>query len=262
VTLSRTAFRRAGVRLSTLRGAGRAGGEFVVLLHGLAGAAAEMAPLATALHDDGHRVIALDQRGHGHSTRRPADLSRAAFTDDVLALLDEPAWLIGQSMGAHTAMLAAAARPGLVRGLVMIEGGVGGSTEDYPSRLGRWFAGWPTPFADESAALAFLGDTPVGRAWVADLEQRDGGLRPRFDPDVLETAIRGVAETARWAQWERITAPVLLVHGECGNQDAEELSRMRSRPGVRHVVVPGAGHDVHLDRPTETLSLIRRFIGG
>jgi pimeloyl-ACP methyl ester carboxylesterase len=248
----------ADVRLSALCGAGDRG--LVVLVHGLAGSAAELGVLATAVNRDGYRVVVPDQRGHGHSGRRPADLSRAAYVADLIGHLDEQAWLVGQSMGAHTAMLTAAARPDLVRGLVMIEGGVGGATDDYPSRLGAWFAGWPAPFADEAAALAFLGDTPIGRAWVADLERREDGLRPRFDADVMEAAIREVAATARWAEWSSITAPTLLIEGANGNQNPAEVRRMREKPGVKHVLVADAGHDVHLDQPATAHGLIRDFL--
>jgi pimeloyl-ACP methyl ester carboxylesterase len=249
---------RGDLRLSAVCGAGDRG--LVVVLHGLAGSAAEMVPLASSINAAGYRVVVPDQRGHGHSTRRPADVSRAACVDDVVACLDEPAWLVGQSMGAHTAMLTAAARPDLVRGLVMIEGGVGGSTDDYPARLGAWFAGWPVPFADSAAALAFLGDTPIGRAWTADLERCDDGLRPRFDADVMEAAIRMVAATARWPEWSSITAPTLLIEGAGGNQDRAEVRRMLTKPGIRHAVVADAGHDVHLDQPVVTRDLILDFL--
>ncbi|MET0424647.1 MAG: alpha/beta hydrolase [Actinoplanes sp.] len=245
--------------LSVLRG-GAADAPLVVLLHGLAGSGQELAPLAEALMADGHRVVAPDQRGHGHSIRRPADLSRAAYVDDVLSLVDGPASLVGQSMGAHTAMLAASARPDLIHRLVMIEGGVGGSTDDYPTRLQEWFAGWPAPFADEAAARMFLGDESITEAWVADLEPVDGGLRPRFDADVMGAAIRPVAATARWAEWERLTTPTLLIQGENGKNDPAEVRRMLTRPGVRDVVVAGAGHDVHLDRPAETAQLVAAFL--
>ena len=238
-------------------------GELVVLLHGLAGSARELAPLAGALVDGGYRVVVPDQLGHGHRGRRPADVSRRAYVDDVLALLDEPAWLVGQSMGAHTAMLAAAAAPDRVRGLVMIEGGVGGSADDYPERLRRFFAGWPVPFADAAAARSFLGDTPIARAWVADLERRDDGLWPRFDADVMAEAIRGVAASARWPQWQGLTAPTMIVEGEHGTLAADEVRRMRAlRPSVRHEVVAGAGHDVHLDDPATTARLVLGFLRG
>jgi pimeloyl-ACP methyl ester carboxylesterase len=230
----------------------------VVFLHGLAGSAAEMAPLGKAV---GKRFVALDQRGHGHSTRRPSDLSRRAFVDDVLAVLgDEPAWLVGQSMGAHTAMLVAAERP--VEGLVMISGGVGGSTDDYPKKLGEWFASWPVPFADEVAARSFLGDRAITEAWLADLERRPDGLYPRFDADVMEGIMRPVADSARWDAWEHITAPTLLIRGEDDDADPTELERMARRPNTETATIAGAGHDVHLEEGDLIAQLIRRFIGG
>jgi len=258
--LERFAVRRGDVVLSGLRGGERGGS--VLLLHGLAGAAAELVPTAEALLDE-HRVIVLDQRGHGFSTRRPADLSRRAFVDDVVAVLDEPATLVGQSMGAQTAMLVAAARPDLVRGLVMLEGRVGGSEDDYPARLGAWFRSWPVPFADEAAAVAFLGATPTAEAWARDLEARADGRWPRFDADVLETAIRAVADTARWDEWRSVTAPTLLVRGDRGYTDERELGRMLElRPGVEQAVIVDAGHDAHLDQPAAWQRILRAFLGG
>lgn len=34
------------------------------------------------------------------------------------------------------------------------------------------------------------------------------------------------------------------------------------RPGTAHVVVPDAGHDVHLDQPAAWLSVLRGFLAG
>ncbi|GIE93728.1 alpha/beta fold hydrolase [Paractinoplanes rishiriensis] len=243
----------AGLSVITLSGGDRG---TVLLLHGLAGSATEMVPLARGIAAAGYRVLVPDQRGHGHSTRRPDDVSRAAYVRDAVALLDDgPAWLVGQSMGAHTAMLTAAARPDLCRGLVIIEGGVGGGGGDYPERLGKWFASWPVPFADEAAARRFLGDAPIADAWIAGLERRADGLWPRFDADVMAAAIREVAAVARGAERDRVTAPVLTILGEHGTLDPAEVRG----PAV---VVAGAGHDVHLDRPDETLRLVLAFVSG
>ena len=76
--------------LSCLEGAAQ--GELVVLLHGLAGSAVEMAPLAGTLVGAGHRVVVPDQRGHGHSERFPADVSREAYVGDVLAPATTCTW--------------------------------------------------------------------------------------------------------------------------------------------------------------------------
>src|SRR5438552_14621950 len=67
-----------------------------------------------------YRTIAYDARGHGKSGRAP-DYSLRAFADDALRVLreiaKEPAVLIGHSLGALAALVAAGEAPELVRGL-------------------------------------------------------------------------------------------------------------------------------------------------
>lgn len=72
------------VRLSYLDNDGD--GPVVVALHGLAGAGDEFVATAAAVAR-AHRFVLPDLRGHGHTTRRPADLSREAFTADVAAVI-------------------------------------------------------------------------------------------------------------------------------------------------------------------------------
>ncbi|SNY66681.1 alpha/beta fold hydrolase [Paractinoplanes atraurantiacus] len=249
----------SGVSLSYLT-RGSAGGPVTVLLHGLAGSAREMLPTATALAAAGHRAVALDQRGHGRSTRRPGDLSREAFVADVVALIrevaDGPVTLVGQSMGGHTAMLTAAWHPDLVGRLVMLEAGVGGGER---AELGRYFASWPLPFPTLEAAASFLGPKPITGAWLADLEERDGGWWPRFDADVMQAAIDPVTAVARWAEWEQIIAPTLLVTGEKGIVPATETEQMLAvRPETAHAVIAGAGHDAHLEQPEAWIEALLR----
>ncbi len=135
----------------------------VLILHGLAGSANEFLPTAMALYPQ-FRMILMDQRGHGLSTRRPVNLGCEASVRDVVAVIDAtcsgtPVRLVGQSMGAHTAMLVSSARPDLVDRLVMLEGHVHGSEDPGEARrLGEFFASWPVPFAHKDAARAFLAE--------------------------------------------------------------------------------------------------------
>lgn len=262
--MERVEVRRADVVLSCL--AGGQGDDIVVLLHGLAGSAREMWPTADALLPE-HRVIAVDQRGHGCSTRRPHDLSRRAYVDDVIAVVDQlagcqPVTLVGQSMGGHTAMLAAAWHPDLVHRLVLVEADVGGDDAgDNPAGLGAWFASWPVPFPDARAASDFLGTEPTARSWIRDLEQREDGLWPRFEPDVMHAAIAAVAQRARWQDWQLVKAPTLLVYGQSGTIQASEVRRMRDlRPKVTHVVIPDAGHDLHLEQHDAWIQALTGFL--
>lgn len=104
----------------------------LVFVHGLACA-----------HDDwrnqishfapSHRVIALDQRGHGRSAGHTSGFDIAHFGADVTALIAyldlPPVLLVGHSMGCRVAMECARIAPQRVAGLVLIDG----SRLDAPS---------------------------------------------------------------------------------------------------------------------------------
>src|SRR5436190_1258955 len=69
-----------------------------------------------------YRTIAYDARGHGKSGRA-SEYTLRAFADDALRILreiaKEPAVLIGHSLGALTALVAASDAPDLVRAIVL-----------------------------------------------------------------------------------------------------------------------------------------------
>jgi pimeloyl-ACP methyl ester carboxylesterase len=119
---------REGVQIACLDFGGR--GPPVLLLHGLAGHAAEWTDTARWLTES-HRVLALDLRGHGRSEHAPGDVSRGAHVADVAFATERlgsaPVVLVGQSLGGHLAMLVAARHPTLVRGLVVVEASPAGA---------------------------------------------------------------------------------------------------------------------------------------
>lgn len=237
-------------------------GKTVVLLHGLAGSSRELQRTADAL--DQHRVVLIDQRGHGRSTTRPADTSRRAFVNDVAHVIEavsmEPVTLIGQSMGAHTAMLVAASRPDLVKSLVMLEGNQGGGSVDEARALGDFFRSWPVPFRDRSAAVAALGRGPLQTAWINDLQQHSDGLRPVFEPDVMQAIAESMHEP-RWTEWETVTAPTLVVYADGGMfTEAQKNEFVRRGRNVRRVDLPNASHDAHLDAFEAWAGTLKQFL--
>jgi pimeloyl-ACP methyl ester carboxylesterase len=254
---------REGVRLRCLDSGGT--GPPVVLLHGLAGHAGEWDAPARLLWSR-HRVLAVDQRGHGGSERNPADVSRSAYVQDVAVVIEGlglgAVMLIGQSLGGHTAMLTAAAYPGLVRALVLVEAGPGGQDPGGPARIGEWLDSWPVPFRSYEAAVAFFGGGPLGRGWADGLERRADGLWPRFDRDVM---VRSLAENARrsfWTEWRRVRCPTMLVLAQSGFLSSQEAEQMiRRRPETVAVSVPGTGHDLHLERPERLYGVVADFLG-
>lgn len=240
-------------------------GPPLLLLHGLAGSSRELLPTAEALADS-FRVVLFDQRGHGRSTRRPDDLSRPAFVSDAVAVVEALApgqrWtLVGQSMGAHTAFLTAAARPDLFASMVMLEGHVAG--DDDPAQavgLGRYFASWPLPFPDEASAREFLGNDAIVDAWIADLVTTPDGLVPPFDADIMERAIAAVHEP-RWAEWETLKVPTLAIFAADGmfsDEDKDEL--IRRRPQTDRVDLDAGSHDAHLDAFASWVDALQRWL--
>ena len=99
------------------------GGSLVVLVPGMGDLRAGYRFLAPDLRAAGYRVACTDLRGHGDSDATFTYYGDEETADDVIALIEAlggPAVVVGNSTGAGSAVLAAAQRPGLVSGLVLV----------------------------------------------------------------------------------------------------------------------------------------------
>jgi pimeloyl-ACP methyl ester carboxylesterase len=118
----------------------------VVLLHGLTATRRYVVMGSRALERSGHRVIAYDARGHGHSSPAPWPdaYGYELLADDLDAVLDgigvERPILAGASMGAHTAVRLALTRPERVAGLVLITPSFDPSSPRGEGSLAGWDA--------------------------------------------------------------------------------------------------------------------------
>ena len=182
-------------------------GEPTVLVHGFASSKEVnwVAPSwTTTLTRAGRRVIALDNRGHGQSSKlyAPADYATERMADDVRALLDhvgiERADVMGYSMGARITAFLALAHPGRVRSAVF--GGLGERLVDG--------VGLPQEIAEalEAPSLADVID-PQGRTFRTFAEQT------RSDLKALAACIRGSRQVLTRAQASSLRVPVLVAVG-------------------------------------------------
>lgn len=107
-------------------GHGPTGTPALVLVHGFTGSSHDFSLQVDALAAD-RRVITLDQRGHGRSTRTGVlegyDIEQ--LVADLVAFLEAmgggPVDLLGHSMGGRVALGTVVARPDLVSSLVLMD---------------------------------------------------------------------------------------------------------------------------------------------
>jgi pimeloyl-ACP methyl ester carboxylesterase/RimJ/RimL family protein N-acetyltransferase len=258
---------RDGLRLAARDFGGT--GPAVLLLHGLAGHAEEWLQTAGWLTER-CRVVALEERGHGRSSRAPAEVSLEARLADAAFIIERlrlaPVVVIGQSLGGHLGILLAATRPELVRALVAAEaspeGGNPALVDDVVRHVSDSLRSWPVPFPSREAALEYFGGHSLkADAWSAGLEPREGGLRPRFDVAVLGRMLREAISRDHWREWERIRCPVLVVRAEHGTLEPAQINAMAERlPRARCVEIPGAGHDLHLECPEAWREAVIEFL--
>ena len=222
-----------------------------MLLHGFSQTGDSWAPVREAL---GHDAPAPDLRGHGRAAAlRP--VSFGAVLSDLDLLVPDGAVLAGYSMGGRIALRYALERPGRVGRLVLISAGPG--LADPGARTARAAAdarladrvehGPIERFADEwSAQPLFAGQPPeVARAARVD--------RLRNTPAGLAAALRGLGTGTMQPMWSRlggVSVPVTLVVGETDAKFGAIAREMAVRlPDAEVLVVPGAGHAVHLEQP-------------
>jgi pimeloyl-ACP methyl ester carboxylesterase len=183
-------------------------GEPIVLVHGFASNKEVnwVAPgWVSTLKRAGRRVIALDNRGHGASTKlyEPAAYHSALMADDVRALIDHlglpRADVMGYSMGARNTAFLALANPEHVRSAVL--GGVGG-------RLVGGVGLEPDTIAQglEAPSLADVTD-PTAHVFRAFAEQTKSDLR------ALAACLRGSRQPLEREALAGMAVPVLVAAG-------------------------------------------------
>ncbi|NDP43887.1 MAG: alpha/beta hydrolase [Aromatoleum sp.] len=276
---------------------GDAAAPKLFFLHGWMDTGASFQFLVDALARDWY-AIAPDLRGFGRSGWQPQGYWFADYIADLEALLDtfapdEPANLVGHSLGGNIVMLYAGVRPQRVRRLVSLDG-FGVPAEDIglaPTKIAKWLdalADPPAfaPYRDLEAVADRLQRTNprlsrdkarfLASHWAEVLP--DGSARLASDPrhKLPFPTVYRIEEV--YAVWRAIVAPTLWVaamesnipqwlgdHPE-GEGGVDNLAGVRRRiahiPHARLVTVADAGHMLHHDRPDAVAALIEPFLAG
>jgi pimeloyl-ACP methyl ester carboxylesterase len=118
-------FRVDHAMLGALRWPGLLGTSTIVAVHGITSNAWAWDPVAHHLAG-GAQIVALDLRGRGRSFDAPGPFGIRRHADDVAAVIAQlgaPALVVGHSMGAFVALMAAERHPDIVSDVVLVDGG-------------------------------------------------------------------------------------------------------------------------------------------
>lgn len=225
-------------------------GPAVILLHGGLGHSGNWGNQVSALTDAGHRVVVIDSRGHGRSTRDARPYTYELMAADVLAVMDalqiERAALVGWSDGACVALILGASVPQRVAGVFFF-----GCNMD-PSGTKEFVL---TPviekcFSRHTQDYARLSATPGDfDAFVAAVSEME-----RTQPDYSAHDLA------------QIGVPVAIVQSEHDEFIKPEHADYLARhiPGAERVNLPGVSHFAPLQRPTlfnrAVLAFLRRTV--
>jgi 2-succinyl-6-hydroxy-2,4-cyclohexadiene-1-carboxylate synthase len=236
--------------------------DALVLLHGFTQTRQSWRRVTNALGAGRYRALAPDLPGHGLAEqRRP--VSFAACAAYVRALAPERFALCGYSMGGRIALHAALELGERVQRLVLV--GASPGLADPAERERRRAADEALAdrieaigveaFAREWGALPLFAGQPERVAAAAHAD------RLRNTAPGLAAALRGLGTGAMEPLWDRLgelAMPVTLVVGERDEKFRAIAERMRDAiPDARVVVVPGAGHAAHLERPDAIGAVLR-----
>ncbi len=251
---------------------GRAAGPPVVLIHGYTDNARDWVPMLPYLSKD-FRLIIVDIRGHGQSSKPECCYSRLDFAYDIKLLLDglgvKRADIVGHSLGSIIAQTFAEYWPQMTSHVVLIASTGGhppGAARtapkfDYAAEIRKlkepiepdspfMIAWWDSPTPVDAEFIRRQRRDAAGiplRVWLAVLDQ---GLSPDNDYAELQRTL------------PRLQAPTLLIWGS-KDPIMEEPVRQTLRSALPHAqvrVFDGLGHNPFWEDPRAVATVINDFL--
>jgi N-formylmaleamate deformylase len=253
-----------GVNIHAHR-AGRLDRPTLVLAHGLSDNGRCWWRVAQAFEDD-FDIVMIDARNHGQSGTAGGD--GASPDADVAAViaqlgLDRPT-LMGHSVGARTIADFAAAQPGVVQKLVLIDPpwkasqeSAGGASDSRREAVRSWLVSCSEATTTELGALA----REQHSTWPAEEYPTWIESKQQVRPEAADTVVR-----SGWGDSVvSIDCPTLLVQGDpdeggiVTDEVAQRVVELNSH--VSAVRIAGAGHNIHREQFERFVDVTRNFIG-
>ena len=253
---------------------GDAAARPLVLIHGYTDNARDWVPMLPYL-SSGLRLILVDIRGHGRSSKPECCYGRLDFAYDIKLLLDglgvKKADIVGHSLGSIIAQTFAEYWPGMTSHVVLIA-----STGGHPPGAAKQppqfdFAAeirkLKEPIEPDSPFMIAWWDspTPVDPDFIRRQRRDAAGIPLRVWLAVLD---QGLSADNDYADLQRtlprLTAPTLLIWGS-KDPIMEEPVRQTLRaalPRAKVRVFDGLGHNPFWEDPQGVAAVINAFIAG
>ena len=243
--------------LNTIEYDGPAGTPLLIA-HGLFGSARNWGVIAKRL-SEARRVITVDMRNHGSSAWHDSH-SYSDMADDLAQVLNEPADILGHSMGGKAAMVLALQNPSLVNRLVVADIAPVSYNHTQNGPIAAMRRVDLTSITVRSDAKDQLGDLEPGVAdfllQSLDMKER----RWRLNLDVLAAEmdkIIGFPDVPG-----QFTGPTLFLSGGLSDYVQREARPAIKDlfPAAKFAKIPGAGHWLHAEKPREFTAAVSAFL--
>ncbi len=239
-------------------------GTPLVLLHGFTGSIQNWEPHITELSQY-HTVIRLDILGHGQTSipmdwrRYRIELVACDIVSVLQAIVASPVTLLGYSMGGRLALYLAMNFPELVNRLILESASPGLKTQaerDARIKQDNQLADFIEREGMETFVEYWENISLFQSQHSISSEKRQALRNQRLqnDPIGLANSLRGMGTGMQPSLWDELTTfetPTLLMAGELDTKYvriAREIHELL--PNSELVIVPSAGHTVHLEQPT------------
>ncbi len=258
-------------------------GQPVVLIHGFPLDGRSWERQEQALLDAGHRVIAYDRRGFGHSTKTTLGFDYDTFASDLNTLMEQldltDAVLVGFSMGtgevARYLGTYGAKRVAKAAFLASLEPFLG-KTDDNPD------GPLDQAFIDGTVAAVKKDRYAFFTEFYRNFYNLDENLGSRISQELVTKSWNTASTAGAWASWAAVTTwptdfrddirqleqlgvPALIVHGTADNIlpiDATGRKFSKLLPSARYVEIEGAPHGMLATHADEVTKVLLEFVQG
>ncbi len=242
------------------------GGDPLILIHGLGSSTRdwELQVPAFAKH---FQVITLDLRGHGKSPKLPGPYSMALFAEDtarlIKELVDEPAHILGISLGGMVAFQLALDYPDMVRSLIIVNSTPEMVTRTFKEKIAVWQRLLIVRLMGMRKMGQVLADRFLPRPDQAELKEIFIERWAENDKSAYLEAMKAVVGWSVIDKLGEISCPTLVIGSDGDYFPTTDKEAYTKRiPGAELIIVKDSLHALPAEKPEEFNQIVVDFLLG